>query len=126
MHGQRDRVCRLALVLLVVVAVAAACGSGFEDRAGSKRAGRISVGAASAAAGPVEAADWPGFGFSPGAGLRDQDDARLAGDLAAMVAAGAGWIRIDVDWSLVEAFFPELASLAGCPQDPICTRKGMC
>ncbi len=42
------------------------------------------------------------LGFSPGAGLRDQDDARLAGDLDAMVALGAEWIRLDIAWSVVE------------------------
>ncbi|MEM9650872.1 MAG: beta-galactosidase [Actinomycetota bacterium] len=52
--------------------------------------------------GPLAAAG-PGFGFSPGAGLRDQDDNRLAADLDAAVQAGARWIRLDVDWSLVES-----------------------
>lgn len=44
----------------------------------------------------------PELGFSPGAGLRDQDDALLAGDLVAMARAGASWIRLDIDWSVVE------------------------
>ncbi len=43
------------------------------------------------------------FGFSPGAELRQQDDAHLAGDLAAMAEIGAAWVRLDVDWSVVEA-----------------------
>lgn len=44
----------------------------------------------------------PRFGFSPGAGLRAEDDANLAGDLDAMTTLGAGWIRLDVDWSSIE------------------------
>jgi len=45
----------------------------------------------------------PGFGFSPGAGLRSEDDARLAGDLTAMASVGARWVRLDIDWSVIEA-----------------------
>jgi hypothetical protein len=39
-------------------------------------------------------------GFSPGSGFESGDDAD--GDAAAMAATGAGWIRLDLDWSWVE------------------------
>ena len=44
----------------------------------------------------------PPYGFSPGAELQRVDDSRLAGDMDAMVAAGAAWVRLDVDWSTIE------------------------
>jgi hypothetical protein len=39
-------------------------------------------------------------GFSPGSGFESGDDPE--GDAAAMVATGARWIRLDLDWSWVE------------------------
>ena len=41
-------------------------------------------------------------GFSPGAFVLDLGDAELAADLDAMAGVGAGWIRVDVDWSRIE------------------------
>ena len=41
-------------------------------------------------------------GFSPGAFILDLEPDELADDLDAVAATGAGWIRIDVDWSRIE------------------------
>lgn len=43
-----------------------------------------------------------GFGFSPGAELLAQGDERVADDLEAMASLGARWVRLDVDWSIIE------------------------
>lgn len=42
-------------------------------------------------------------GFSPGAPILWQSDSDVIADLDAMRATGARWLRVDVDWSLVEA-----------------------
>jgi len=42
------------------------------------------------------------IGFSPGGDFRHLSDDELAEDLDNMITAGATWIRIDVDWSVVE------------------------
>lgn len=42
------------------------------------------------------------LGISPGAGIRDLSDDELAADLDRMVELGATWVRIDLDWSVIE------------------------
>lgn len=42
-------------------------------------------------------------GFSPGAGIVDEDPADLDRDLDQVVESGARWLRLDVDWSRIEA-----------------------
>lgn len=41
-------------------------------------------------------------GFSPGYAINHVSDRQLAGDLDDMKATGARWLRVDVDWSIVE------------------------
>lgn len=43
------------------------------------------------------------IGFSPGGWFADEPDAELHADLDHMVEAGATWLRIDFDWSKIEA-----------------------
>lgn len=87
----------LALVLVALGLSIAGCGS-------SEPAGPVdSIDPTSFGDRVTEAAPRSGFGFSPGAGLRSEDDARLTGDLAAMASVGARWVRLDIDWSVIEA-----------------------
>jgi len=44
----------------------------------------------------------PDVGFSLSYSSLGEDDAVLAADMAAIYASGAGWVRIDVDWSAME------------------------
>ena len=42
------------------------------------------------------------IGVSPGSAILDLSDEQLASDLDRLVAIGARWIRVDVDWSRIE------------------------
>lgn len=44
-----------------------------------------------------------GIGMNGGATLLGESDDGLAADLDAMRATGAGWLRVDIDWSSIEA-----------------------
>ncbi len=46
------------------------------------------------------------FGFSQGSGLLWESDALLARDLDGMVAAGARWVGVDIDWPHIQAGGP--------------------
>lgn len=56
---------------------------------------QVTAGAPRWAAGTVGARS----GFSPGAGIFGGDDATLRREMRAMAAAGARWVRLDLDWS---------------------------
>lgn len=51
---------------------------------------------------PAPAAISEGIGVAPGAGLAFESAADMNRDLDAIRAAGASWVRIDVDWSSIE------------------------
>lgn len=45
-------------------------------------------------------------GFSIGGGFQDQSDTEIARDLDSMRSAGARWIRMDVNWAVIQAEGP--------------------
>lgn len=45
-------------------------------------------------------------GFSIGGGFQDQSDTEIARDLDAMKSAGAHWVRMDVNWSVIQSAGP--------------------
>lgn len=47
------------------------------------------------------------FGFTQGSALIWESDTELAADLDGMVAAGAAWVAVDVDWPSVQAGGPD-------------------
>lgn len=53
-------------------------------------------------AGTIAIGEQATYGFSPGADIRHLSDASLSDDLAAMLEVGASWIRLDIDWSIIE------------------------
>lgn len=57
-------------------------------------------GSAACAAAPESAL--AGLGVSPGHSLLWTDDAALEADMAAVARSGARWVRLDIDWSVVE------------------------
>ncbi len=46
--------------------------------------------------------DRAAVGFSPGAAIRNEPDDAQVADFAAMAATGATWVRLDIDWSVIE------------------------
>jgi polysaccharide biosynthesis protein PslG len=51
-------------------------------------------------------ARFDGAGFSIGGGFQNESDADRSRDLELMSAAGAAWIRMDVNWSMIQAQGP--------------------
>lgn len=55
------------------------------------------------ASGATPPASTERIGFSPGGSFVRQDPERVRVDLSRMAESGAGWVRIDVDWSEIES-----------------------
>jgi hypothetical protein len=54
----------------------------------------------------ASAAEPSQFGISAGGGIQDQDAATLGNDLDAIRAVGSRWIRIDINWAVIQAGGP--------------------
>lgn len=120
------RVRRTVLVTALVALVAAACGGTaapdahvHDTRALTPSTTRVLPPLTTSSAPPVPGTEEattlaptttttlappvrPDVGFSLSYSSLDEDDAVLAADMAAIYASGAGWVRIDVDWSAME------------------------
>ena len=80
-----------------------AAGAGFLAERGPSPASATVLRRASTPNQPVRATD---IGFSQGSGLLWDSDGDLARQLDGMVAVGAGWVALDIDWPSIQPVGP--------------------